>query len=76
MKNVSIAEYDDIPPKQRAKLDYSGRDPMTKTAVFPSGYKPKGQTHSERAPKHTNTLARVKQVNPDEVCHLVCCAKR
>ena len=76
VKNVSIAEYDDIPPKQRAKLDYSGRDPMTKTAVFPSGYKPKDQTHSERALKHTNTLARVKQENPEMRCVILFVVQR
>jgi DNA-binding sugar fermentation-stimulating protein len=76
VKNVSIAEYDDVHPKKRAKYDYSGRDPMTKVALFPSGYKPKGQTHSERALKHTQTLTKIKQENPIMRCIILFVVQR
>lgn len=76
VKNVSIAEYDDIPPKQRAKTCYTGRDPMTKIALFPSGYKPKGQTHSERALKHTNMLTKIKRENPLMRCVILFVVQR
>lgn len=67
VKNVSIANYEDLPPKQLAKMDFSERAVHSKVAVFPSGYKPKGQTHSERALKHTRTLMEIKQTHNDEI---------
>lgn len=67
VKNVSIAKYEDLPPKQLLKKDYSERDVDTKVAVFPSGYKPKGQTHSERALKHTRTLKEIKEAHSDKM---------
>jgi len=68
VKNVSIAVYENIRPSQMKKRDYSARDIRSKVAIFPSGYKPKGQTHSERAVKQTKRLAEIKRKHPEVRC--------
>ena len=50
VKVVPLAEYEDMPPKERAKMDFSGRSSSTKVAYFPEGYRKKaGDTVSPRA---------------------------
>ena len=39
VKVVPLAEYEDMPAKERAKMDFSGRDSSTKVAYFPEGYR-------------------------------------
>jgi len=41
VKVVPLADYENIAPKERAKMDFSGRDPSTKVAYFPEGYRKK-----------------------------------
>lgn len=76
VKNVSVAEYDDVHPRVRIRTDYSDRDIRDKVALFPSGYRPKGQTHSERALKHTQTLAKIKRDHPEMRCVILFVVQR
>lgn len=68
VKNVSIAEYDNIRPSLLKKQDFSNRAFNSKIAIFPSGYKPKGRTHSERALKQTQRLTQIKKKHPEMRC--------
>jgi len=68
VKNVSIAVYENIRPLQQKKNDYSTRAYDSKIAIFPSGFKPKGQTHSERAVKQTRRLTEIKKKHPEVRC--------
>jgi DNA-binding sugar fermentation-stimulating protein len=62
VKVVPLAEYEDMPVKERAKIDFSGRDPSTKVAYFPEGYRKKaGDTVSPRALKHIRELTWIKR---------------
>lgn len=76
VKNVSIARYEDLHPKLLAKKDCSDRAIDSKIALFPSGYKPKGLTHSERALKHTQTLTKIKKEYPDIRCIIMFVVQR
>lgn len=76
VKNTSIAEYENLPPRKLAKMDFSEREFDSKVAIFPSGYKPKGKTHSERALKHTNTLLQIKQSFPEMRCIILFVVQR
>jgi len=68
VKNVSIAVYENIRPSQMKKRDYTTRAVDSKVAIFPSGFKPKGQTHSERAVKQTKRLTDIKRKHPEVRC--------
>lgn len=68
VKNVSIAVYENIRPSQMKKQDYSAREYDSKIAIFPSGFKPKGKTHSERAVKQTKRLTEIKKKHPEVRC--------
>jgi DNA-binding sugar fermentation-stimulating protein len=62
VKVVPLAEYEDMPAKERTKMDFSGRDPSTKVAYFPEGYRKKaGDTVSPRALKHIRELTWIKR---------------
>ncbi len=62
VKVVPLAEYEDMPVKERSKMDFSGRDPSTKVAYFPEGYRKKaGDTVSPRALKHIRELTWIKR---------------
>ena len=76
VKNVSIAVYENQSPRTLSKMDFSEREYDSKTAVFPSGYKPKGATHSERALKHTKTLSNLKQTRPEVRCAILFIVQR
>lgn len=76
IKNISIAEYEDLHPKLLCKKDFSDYDINSKIALFPSGYKPKGRTHSERALKHTRTLMEIKRANPEMRCVILFVVQR
>ena len=62
VKVVPLAEYEDMPAKERAKMDFSGRAPSSKVAYFPEGYRKKaGDTVSPRALKHIRELTWIRQ---------------
>jgi DNA-binding sugar fermentation-stimulating protein len=61
VKNVPLADYEDIPAKERKKMDFSNRDFNSKVAYFPDGYRKKTtDTISPRALKHIKELTYIK----------------
>lgn len=61
VKNVPLADYDDITAKERAKNCYDDRDVNSKVAYFPDGYRKKStMTVSPRALKHISELTYIK----------------
>lgn len=68
VKNVSIAVYENIRPSKMKKKDYTAYDIGSKIGIFPSGFKPEGQTHSERAVKQTRRLTEIKKKYPEVRC--------
>jgi DNA-binding sugar fermentation-stimulating protein len=64
VKNVPLADYEDMTAKDRAKMDFSGRDYNSKVAYFPDGYRKKRtDTISPRALKHIKELTLIKQTS-------------
>ena len=62
VKNVPLADYEDIPSKNRKNKDYSTIDFNSKVAYFPDGYrKKKGDPISPRALKHIRELTILKK---------------
>jgi DNA-binding sugar fermentation-stimulating protein len=62
VKNVPLADYEDVDAKTRSKMDFTGRDVNSKVAYFPDGYrKQKSDTVSPRALKHIQELTVIKQ---------------
>jgi len=62
VKNVPLADYEDIYAKERKKKNYENRAWNSKVAYFPDGYRKKvTDTVSPRALKHVNELKEVKQ---------------
>jgi DNA-binding sugar fermentation-stimulating protein len=62
VKNVPLADYEDITAKERVKMDFSGRDFNSKVAYFPDGYRKKTiDTVSPRALKHIKELTLIKK---------------
>ena len=62
VKNVPLADYEDITAKDRKNKCYDDRDQNTKVAYFPDGYRKKStDTVSPRALKHIRELTLVKR---------------
>jgi DNA-binding sugar fermentation-stimulating protein len=62
VKNVPLADYEDVTAKERAKMDFSDRDFNSKVAYFPDGYRKKTtDTVSPRALKHIKELTLIKK---------------
>lgn len=65
VKNVPLADYMDIDKKEKQKYNFDDKPWNSKIAYFPDGFrKKKDDTVSERAVKHLNELAQLKQENP------------
>jgi DNA-binding sugar fermentation-stimulating protein len=61
VKNVPLADYEDITAKERKKKCYDDFDPLTKVAYFPDGYRKKTTDPvSPRALKHIRELTLIK----------------
>ena len=61
VKNVPLADFEDVTAKERKKMDFTGREPNTKVAYFPDGYRKKTtEPVSPRALKHIRELTRIK----------------
>lgn len=61
VKNVPLADYEDVTSKERTKMDFSNRDVNSKVAYFPDGYRKKtSDTISPRALKHIRELTLIK----------------
>lgn len=64
VKNVSLADYEDVTAKERAKMDFRDREFNSKVAYFPDGYRKKTTDPvSPRALKHIRELTLIKK-NP------------
>jgi DNA-binding sugar fermentation-stimulating protein len=62
VKNVPLADYEDVTAKERGKMDFTGREFNTKVAYFPDGYRKKSlDPVSPRALKHIRELTLIKQ---------------
>jgi len=62
VKNVPLADYEDITAKDRVKMDFSNRDFNSKVAYFPDGYRKKtSDPVSPRALKHIRELTLIKK---------------
>ncbi len=62
VKNVPLADYEDITSKERKKMCFDDRDINAKVAYFPDGYRKKTcDPVSPRALKHMNELALIKR---------------
>jgi DNA-binding sugar fermentation-stimulating protein len=61
VKNVPLADYEDITAKERAKMDFTGYSFDSKVAYFPDGYRKKSSDPvSPRALKHIRELTLIK----------------
>jgi DNA-binding sugar fermentation-stimulating protein len=64
VKNVPLADYEDLPLHERGKQDFSGRNWNSKIAYFPDGYRKKiTDTISPRALKHICELKKIKEMS-------------
>lgn len=62
VKNVPLADYEDITAKDRKKKCYNDRDVNSKVAYFPDGYRKKStEPVSPRALKHIQELTLIKK---------------
>jgi DNA-binding sugar fermentation-stimulating protein len=64
VKNVPLADYEDVTARERKKMCFDDRDINSKVAYFPDGYRKKSNDPvSPRALKHINELAIIKRMS-------------
>lgn len=75
VKNVPLADYEDVSAKDRSTMDFTGRSFNSKVAYFPDGYRKKvTDTVSPRALKHIKELTLIKQeINPEKNVRCIMC---
>jgi len=62
VKNVPLADYEDLSSKDKKKCDFCNRNFNSKVAYFPDGYRKKAsEPVSPRALKHMNDLIEIKK---------------
>jgi len=74
IKNVPLADYEDVTAKDRKKMCFDDRDINSKVAYFPDGYRKKStDTVSPRALKHINELALIKRMSKTRciMCYVI-----
>ena len=74
VKNVPLADYEDITAKERKKKNYEQYDFNDKVAYFPDGYRKKQvDTVSPRALKHLSELTLIKKVSKTRciMCYVI-----
>jgi len=72
IKNVPLADYEDITSKDRKNKNYDNYDVNSKVAYFPDGYRKKtNDTISPRALKHIKELTAIKNMYENTRC-LMC----
>ncbi len=74
VKNVPLADYEDVTAKERKKMCFNDRPVNSKVAYFPDGYRKKStDTVSPRALKHINELALIKRVSKTRciMCYVI-----
>lgn len=68
VKNVPLADYEDIYSKDRKKRNYDSRKWNSKISYFPDGYRKKiKDTVSPRALKHVNELCEIKKYRKNKI---------
>ncbi len=73
VKNVPLANYEDVTEKELKKMDFTDRSYDSKVAYFPDGYrKKKGDVVSPRALKHIQELEKIKIEKKDEIRCILC----
>ena len=64
VKNVPLADYEDVPKKERKNYDFTGREFDSKVAYFPDGYrKNRNDPVSPRALKHVQELTKIRKIS-------------
>ena len=64
VKNVPLADYEDVPAKERKHMNFQDREINSKVAYFPDGYRKKTTDPvSPRALKHINELTLIKSMS-------------
>ena len=64
VKSVPLADYEDVPAKERKHMNFQDREINSKVAYFPDGYRKKTTDPvSPRALKHINELALIKSMS-------------
>ena len=74
VKNVPLADYEDVTAKDRKKLCFDERDINSKVAYFPDGYRKKStDTVSPRALKHIKELTLIKNMSKTRciMCYVI-----
>ena len=74
IKNVPLADYEDVTSKDRKKMSFDDRGINSKVAYFPDGYRKKStDTISPRALKHINELALIKGMSKTRciMCYVI-----
>jgi DNA-binding sugar fermentation-stimulating protein len=74
VKNVPLADYEDVTSKERKKMCFDDRSINSKVAYFPDGYRKKStDTVSPRALKHINELALIKGMSKTRciMCYVI-----
>jgi DNA-binding sugar fermentation-stimulating protein len=74
VKNVPLADYEDVTAKDRKKMCFDDRDINSKVAYFPDGYRKKSTDPvSPRALKHINELALIKSMSKTRciMCYVI-----
>ena len=74
VKNVPLADYEDLAAKDRKKMCFDNRNINSKVSYFPDGYRKKTtDTISPRALKHINELALIKRMSKTRciMCYII-----
>jgi DNA-binding sugar fermentation-stimulating protein len=74
VKNVPLADYEDVTSKERKKMCFDDRAINSKVAYFPDGYRKKSTDPvSPRALKHINELSLIKQMSKTRciMCYVI-----
>ena len=74
VKNVPLADYEDMTAKERKKLSFADRPLDSKVAYFPDGYRKKQtDTVSPRALKHISELTLIKRMSKTRciMCYVI-----
>lgn len=74
VKNVPLADYEDVTSKDRKKLCFDDRAINSKVAYFPDGYRKKSTDPvSPRALKHINELALIRRMSKTRciMCYVI-----
>lgn len=73
VKNVPLADFEDVSKKDMYKYDFTDRDNNSKVAYFPDGYrKASKDTVSPRALKHITELAKMKKTFGHRIRCIMC----